>query len=227
MAEWKTERNSRIIRLRTIKCNSYLVFTKGRTFLIDPGSKSESSSITAKVRRLAQTLNAVILTHTHFDHAGCTEAVCKAFNCPVVVSPRGVRWLREGWTPIPKGTTPFISGLIRLVGGHDLWFMHYPPFSGRCLLPEEFETLFPDAPLKFLSTPGHTEDSISVILDETACFTGDTMASDWLTDALFPGCATQPEIIHESWKKIALTKANHFFPGHGNDFTRDRMLRNL
>lgn len=60
---------------------------------------------------------------------------------------------------------------------------------------------------EIISTPGHSDDSFTLILDEGAAFTGDLP---------HPLLMTEDSIeAQESWKKIRVLKAKTIYPGHG------------
>jgi hydroxyacylglutathione hydrolase len=52
----------------------------GRTVLVDPGSEFDVVSV---VERFVDDIDAVVLTHTHPDHVGNTDAVVDAFDVDV------------------------------------------------------------------------------------------------------------------------------------------------
>jgi hydroxyacylglutathione hydrolase len=67
--------------------NCYLVIdeTTDRAVLIDPGD--EPDRILDAVRRSGATLDAIWLTHAHFDHVGAIAAVLRAHPVPVHMHP--------------------------------------------------------------------------------------------------------------------------------------------
>ncbi len=61
---------------------------------------------------------------------------------------------------------------------------------------------------EIVSTPGHSDDSITLVLDEGVAFTGD------LTPA-FAATEDKENVIRESWEKIRSLGAKTIYPGHG------------
>ncbi|MBA2261996.1 MAG: MBL fold metallo-hydrolase, partial [Solirubrobacterales bacterium] len=63
--------------------NAYLVRLPGsdRAVLFDPGEEPER--LLGELDRLGVTLEAILLTHTHFDHVGAVTPVARATGAPV------------------------------------------------------------------------------------------------------------------------------------------------
>ena len=63
-------------------------------------------------------------------------------------------------------------------------------------------------PGEIVHTPGHSEDSVSLLLDDGSVFTGD------LTPPEYVGME-DPEIVAASWQMLQDRGAAHIYPGHG------------
>ena len=63
-------------------------------------------------------------------------------------------------------------------------------------------------PGEILHTPGHSEDSVSLLLDDGSVFTGD------LTPPQYIGLE-DPQVVHESWRLLRERGAKRVYPGHG------------
>jgi glyoxylase-like metal-dependent hydrolase (beta-lactamase superfamily II) len=61
---------------------------------------------------------------------------------------------------------------------------------------------------EILSTPGHSDDSISLLLDDGSAFTGD------LTHPAFIG-GEDPAVVLASWRLLQERGAVRVYPGHG------------
>ncbi|MBI1278965.1 MAG: MBL fold metallo-hydrolase [Anaerolineaceae bacterium] len=62
---------------------------------------------------------------------------------------------------------------------------------------------------EIIATPGHSNDSISLILDTGEAFTGD------LTHPMMAGEGESGEVIKQSWDAIRAHGAKSSYPGHG------------
>jgi glyoxylase-like metal-dependent hydrolase (beta-lactamase superfamily II) len=61
---------------------------------------------------------------------------------------------------------------------------------------------------EIISTPGHSDDSVTLILDEGIAFTGD------LTPPM--GVPDDPaDLAYQSWERIRAKGAKAVYPGHG------------
>jgi len=61
---------------------------------------------------------------------------------------------------------------------------------------------------EILHTPGHSEDSVSLLLDDGPVFTGD------LTDPMMVG-PEDPDVVRASWQLLKDRGATQVYAGHG------------
>ena len=61
---------------------------------------------------------------------------------------------------------------------------------------------------QLVHTPGHSEDSVSLLLDDGPVFTG---------DLTHPALAAEGDavVVAESWRSLKELGATHVYPGHG------------
>ncbi len=82
---------------------------------------------------------------------------------------------------------------------------------------------------KIVETPGHTVDSISVLLDDGSCFVGDA-AANLPSVAGAKNCVILVEDIDEyyrTWQKLLWLGARRILPAHGEPFDAARLSQNL
>jgi glyoxylase-like metal-dependent hydrolase (beta-lactamase superfamily II) len=63
---------------------------------------------------------------------------------------------------------------------------------------------------EILHTPGHSDDSVTLVLDEGAAFTGDLTPASFVDDPAHP--------VSQSWQAIREHGATAIYPGHGPMF---------
>jgi len=68
-----------------IQENTYLAWMEGsdRAIIVDPGE--EAPRLLQEIEQEGLTLDAILLTHTHFDHVGAVAPIAKATGAPVYV----------------------------------------------------------------------------------------------------------------------------------------------
>ena len=190
-----------------INCNVYLVRGSARSVLIDSGCGFGVESLVESLAGYGVVpgdIDAILLTHTHWDHArGCGRWLELGVG-RVVVHPAGVDaitvgpvWYEFGFQPAPEVT-------FEAVG--------------------EVETLVDDAVidvgdrvLRVRFTPGHTPDSVCFVLEEGGrryAFTGDTVS-------VFgqPGVMTAETdfpAYRDSLRALGELRLDGMFPGHGS-----------
>src|SRR6201992_3286571 len=75
----------RMFTVGPVQENSFLIRRDGgdRALLVDPGE--EAPKLLGALEALGVGLDAILLTHTHFDHVGAVAPVAKATGAPVYV----------------------------------------------------------------------------------------------------------------------------------------------
>ena len=139
--------------------NCYVVRRDGadRGLIVDPGEEAER--ILHVVDELGIGIDAILLTHTHFDHIGAVAPVARATGAPVYCPEIEVAVLRDIMAFVPwPGFGPYESYEAdeTVAGGETL------ELAGM-----RIEVLF---------TPGHSPGHVTyAIRDEGALFSGDVL----------------------------------------------------
>ncbi|MEG0629231.1 MAG: MBL fold metallo-hydrolase, partial [Enterococcus sp.] len=71
--------------------NCYLIHNEQNLLIVDPGA--EGDRLAAEIERIGKKPQAILLTHTHYDHIGAVEQLRKLYAIPVYVSPLEQKWL--------------------------------------------------------------------------------------------------------------------------------------
>jgi hydroxyacylglutathione hydrolase len=167
-----------------------------RAIVIDPGD--EADRILKSIDELGLTVEAILLTHTHFDHIGAVAPVAKATGAPVWCPEIETQVLADinSYVPWP-GFGPFESYEAdhTVSGGEKL------ELAGM-----EIDVIF---------TPGHSPGHVTYsIPDEQAIFSG---------DVLFQGSVGRTDLPFGDWPTLlesirnlidALPPETTVYPGH-------------
>src|SRR5687767_14316918 len=167
--------------------NTYVFRRDGsdRALIVDPGD--EADKLLGAIDALGVTLEAILLTHTHFDHVGAVAPVAKATGAPVYCPEIEVPVLADIMSYVPwPGFGPFESydADHTISGGEKLELAGF-----------EIDVIF---------TPGHSPGHVTFsIPDEAALFSGDVLFQGSIGRTDLPG-GDAPTLM-ESIRKLIET----------------------
>jgi ribonuclease/clavin/mitogillin len=179
------------------RSTNYWVISAGRSrVLVDLGWPGTMGTMRATLSRADIPLGEIkygLATHYHIDHAGLAQDL-KDAGVPLLILDVQV---------------PFVDLMKRHIKAQD----HFTEISlhGNVIIPvSESRALLQRVgiPGEILHTPGHSEDSVSLLLDDGPVFTGD------LTDPRMVG-AEDPEVVRASWQLLKDRRATQLYAGHG------------
>lgn len=183
-----------------LAANCYiLAASKGsEAVVIDPGAEAE------RILRVIQDndlkLKCIINTHGHYDHFGACDQVAKATGAKILIHADDAELLGKP-----------VENLSLIYGAYS------SSASWNELLEDGQIVTVEELKLKILHTPGHTEGSISILVNGLL-FTG---------DLLFKGSVGRTDFPNSSWSKlveslkkiISLPDSTKIYPGHGPETT--------
>lgn len=197
-----------------IKGTSWVAYEKNFGILIDTGMRNDSERILKKIDALGIRIPLIFLTHTHYDHAGSAEQIRKAIGAKVIVSAKEAKCLRQGHTPVPKGTG--LLGNMLGKAAHSVNAKrreHYLPVIQDIIEINQEESLKQygfDA--KAIPLGAHSIGSIGLKIGDNF-FVGDTVFS--VGGIIYPVFADFVDEISDAWRKILQSGAKYIYPGHG------------
>ena len=175
--------------LGPLQVNCYIVYVNQKCLVIDPGFEPER--IMAKCHELGLTIEAVLLTHGHFDHVGGVKKIAESTGCRVFLHPD------------ERKLPPYITS------GE----LSYTDTYG-----EGDEITLAGLTFTVLHTPGHTPGSVCLCFG-SVMFTGDTLFAGSIgrTDLYGGDYAQLIESI--TGKLLCLPDDLVVYPGHGGETT--------
>ena len=169
--------------------NTYIIHEENSKSccIIDPGY--EAYTILDKVSRLGLTVDAILLTHGHFDHVGAVKDLAADTDCRVFLCAEDTLLPPMFTAGTLYYTDTYTEGTILNIAGLYIHVMH---------------------------TPGHTPGSVCLLVDH-ALFSGDTLfaGSCGRTDIGGDWSAIQKSLKRLANMEADFT----VYPGHGGSTT--------
>lgn len=216
----------RILPINMISANAYIAASDNGAILIDCGMKKMGKKVLRALAAIGispKDIRLIVLTHTHFDHAGCAKALKQLTQGLILCHEAEAQYLRDGYSPFPKGTMWFakiMSFLGRVLGW---WVGRYPPVAPDITISGRFDLRPFGLDGYVLPTPGHTAGSLSVVIGDRYAIVGDTLFNIF-KKGVFPAYADDRGRLFKSWEGLLATGCEVFYPGHGKPFGRERIL---
>jgi len=216
----------KIHRIGLGNVSSYLIYRPGEAILVDSGSSGSDVKILETFQRLGlepNQLKLLVLTHSHYDHAGSARRLKEMTGCKVVVHRSEAEKLKKGYSPIPAGTRWKAKLLVVLGRIFARSLMSFPGAEPDLLVDESFDLEAFNFPGKVIHAPGHTFGSMVVLMEGGELIAGDTLFG-LENKQHFPPFAEDQKALLNSWKFIRELPIKIFYPAHGRYFTRDSFL---
>lgn len=225
-------------RIKLSQTNCYILKAKDGFMLVDCGNAHDKETFLKSIQALGiaiADIRYLFLTHHHNDHVGLlNDLVSMNPNVIVILSEKCASYLKTGrHYNHPKQR--YANARLRLVvemfaklnGGFSLEFPPYVVRSQDIVIPEDNDTLLPELGIqgKILGTPGHTDDSISLVVGDVA-FVGDAVRNllHVLGAPYLPFLFYDLETCYASWLKIT-AEAKMICPAHGKSFEAEKLRK--
>ena len=182
--------NIHTLPLGPLQTNCYILSGKDsrKCCVIDPGDQADL--VLEYLTDNALTVEAILLTHGHFDHVGAVREIASESGCTVYICPGDL-----SQPPMMTGgplfyTDTYDEGTVLSLAG---------------------------LTIRVIRTPGHTPGSVCLLCGD-AIFSGDTLFAGSCGRTDFPG-GSQAE-MRESLDRLAAMEGSwRVFPGHGESTT--------
>lgn len=221
-----------VFRLKTAGVNCYLIVGDDGIVLLDAGLPRTWPQLVAALRTVGAApsdIDAIVLTHGHFDHVGMCDRLMGEHQITTHVHPKDTALVRHPYRyahESPRLRYPFrhpaaIPTLVRMTAAGALWV------KGVAARPD----IVPGAPLDLpggltpIFSPRHTDGHCAFLLSSRGIlFSGDALVTfDPYTARRGPrivaGAATADSAIAlHALDLLAATDAEVVLPGHGEPF---------
>lgn len=177
------------------RSTNYWVVSAGTSrLLVDIGWPGTLGTMKANLKRMGVPLREIryaLATHYHIDHAGLAEEI-KREGVPLLVLEVQVAAIpmMKTWT---KPSDNYVE--ITTYGNVTVSFQESRQLLDQIGVSGEI-----------LHTPGHSDDSVSLLLDDGSAFTGDLPPEAYSADN---------PVALESWRLLRERGATRVYPAHG------------
>jgi ribonuclease/clavin/mitogillin len=185
-----------VVNISFRSTNYYVLADTRPRLLFDAGWPGMLGKMQASAQRVGVRLEDIpyqLVSHFHMDHAGLTEELKRMgvqlivldFQLPAIPHLRDHMKPQDHYTEINPDDNIVITAATSRA------------FLAKIGIPGEI-----------ISTPGHSDDSITLILDEGIAFTGDLTHPNLLPD-------DPTDLARRSWARIRASGVTTIYPAHG------------
>ena len=179
-----------VLTLGAYQTNCYIIWADGSDTcaVIDPGY--EPDTVLTQVGRLGKKVEAILLTHGHFDHVGGVKTIAATTDCKVYLCTDDLAMPQQFTAGALLYTDAYKEGDVLNVAG---------------------------LAVKVLHTPGHTTGSVCLYCEDTL-FAGDTLFQGSCGRTDLPG-GSWADILRSLRRLKELPDNTQVFSGHGPSTT--------
>ena len=185
-----------IVNVGYLSTNYWVVSAGQSRLLVDLGWPGTLGTMRGRLKQMDIPLNEIryaLATHFHIDHAGLAQEL-KIEGVSLLVMETQVAAI-----PLMKQFTKPQDHYVDISLDGNITI---PFIQSRALLSNM------GIPGEILPTPGHSDDSVSLLLDDGSAFIGDLTP----LEAAFGEAG---ELVKASWRLLKERGTKHVFPGHG------------
>lgn len=233
---WSAGPDLAVTRVLGGRSGAFLVTGANRRMLVDTGAPRDRATLLSRLGSLGvDNLDWLVLTHSHYDHAGNANAVRERFGAKVMIARAEREALESGRNDadgiIPVGTSTvmrFLTDAFRPAIERSLVF---EPCPADVALEGAHDFSAEGLDALVVPTPGHTIGSVSVIVGATetagrtgaACnavaLAGDAMFGVF-PGSIFPPFAWNVSLLRESWGILLGFPCESYICAHGSANSR-------
>ena len=176
--------------------NYYVLGPANTRLLVDVGWPGMLPKLVATLKRKDvpfQDIRYLLVTHYHPDHAGLAQEVKDKGVRLVVLEQQipAIPMLKTYMKPSNRYVDITLYDNLQLTSNDSRTFLRSIGIAGV-----------------IISTPGHSDDSVTLILDDGAAFTGDLPSPDLVGE-------DARDTVTQSWNNIRSLSGKMIYPGHG------------
>ncbi len=176
--------------------NIWVISRGPARLMVDLGWPGTLGKLLANLKRLdvpVQEIGYGLATHYHMDHAGLAQELKQAGMTLIVLETQveAIPEMKQWMKPQDHYVEISLKGNLTIGFDESRGVLRTAGFDGQ-----------------ILPTPGHSDDSVTLLLDDGSAFTG---------DLTWPGMAPEGnlDVVAASWQTLRELGAQRIYPGHG------------
>jgi len=215
--------------------NAFLLESSQGCILIDTGLPNTEKKIEDKLKELHKTFNdikLIVITHAHIDHAGNAAKLKVLTNAKIIAHNGDLPYYRRE-KEMHFCSTGLFGWLFFKTGAIQQQYQKFEPDilinSNESFRLEKF-----GIEGEIISTPGHTEGSISVVIDNDRAVVGDLISSGILLGGIVrtkkakrPPFEDDPLQVSQELQSIVNKGVKTFYMGHGGPLPKKEVLLHI
>ena len=208
----------KVIQINLGMVNAYLIKSK-RPILVDTGLHGSADKILKKI--ISEGINPkdislIVITHAHSDHTGSLKELMEATGAKVALGKTDSEYLAKGLN-FPVYSNKILFKILAM-----LLPKRSMKYGVKADITVESETDLAEYGIngRIVATPGHTDGSISIVLDSGEAIVGDLLGGGFVRNKKigYPHFIHNQDILEESVKKIIGLNPKIIYTGHGGPF---------
>lgn len=199
----------------SIGINSYILKCNNHIIVIDPNNYDELISIINENK-----VDYILLTHEHFDHIMAVDKLREKYNTKVIAQ----KFVSENIQSSTKNMSKFSNMILDFMNIKiESNISEFTVKPADIIFDEDFEISWQGYNFIFKHTPGHSEGSCCICVDNYL-FCGDSLFETYETSLKGPG-KSKKDYLHKTIPFLNfLPKQTLVFSGHDNSFKLEDKL---
>jgi hydroxyacylglutathione hydrolase len=216
---YKISSNEIIYKINNKRSNVYLIKLDNMTIMVDTSVKSDYLNIKNNLNKInVDNIDYLILTHIHFDHVSNALKFKNEYKCKIITNQDSVNLIENSKSEEIIGINLY-SNLVSKIASKISKFTKYDKFEIDITFNSNEDFILGNK-IQILSGPGHTNNSIIIIVNNEITLVGDDMFGIF-KNRIYPPFVSDKESLIKTWKKLIDGNCSLFLPGHGESITKE------
>jgi len=219
----------KIINVGNMINNNYIIKLSKGYLLIDTGYPGQFENFKKRLRRHnidIKEISYILLTHVHNDHAGFLNEVLNNSDAKVILHPKAVDRLKEGINSFEGGCAGRLAltfyGIMKLFGKGEHRPERYIVLDDKSLPAVEMQLSG-----TIVNLPGHTADSIGLLLEDGSLFCGDAAMNGFPSLNRVTIWIENLKEYKKTWELMLGMNPSKIYPSHGRAFSKEDLEKNI